>query len=419
MMRVFWIEIRRSPMRWALPLLLAMALGMLFGRNTLWIGVWPQASAAAQNPAWLIAPAVAAVAAWSAGRARRIGATDLMAAGSRPGWQREAAHLGATIVYGLIPLALAAAVAAAVSLPDAGPGFLWPSYLLLGATLVCLAAGLGHLIGAVVRSAVAAPAAALAVLLMLAGTRSSFHVLSGPPHLQFATPALVWRGALAAAVVAAAIVIAVLGIHRRHDLVARHTAYAGTAIVAVVVAIAMTAQSGPLRLERPPPSEPLCSSDTPVVCVWPEHRAHLSALAAAAQRLAAVPEQTGIAVPDRFHERGLEAPADADLRGFTLALHGEWPAVRGMVAATMQETFGNTLCMAATPHDADRRSAALGQLQEWLVTWSFNGPKPPDFFGGDPAAEHEANRVWDLPDAQQFRWAAMQVATIEETPCAG
>lgn len=50
MIRAFWIELRRSPLRWALPVLIAIELGMLFGRNTDWIGVWPQASAAAQVP---------------------------------------------------------------------------------------------------------------------------------------------------------------------------------------------------------------------------------------------------------------------------------------------------------------------------------------------------------------------------------
>lgn len=109
MTRALRVEIRRSPMRWVFPLLLALDLGMLFGRDTLWIGVWPQASVAAQNPAWFIAPVVAASAAWSAGRLSRARASEQLAVAPRPGWQREAVQLTATLVYGWTVLATGAA----------------------------------------------------------------------------------------------------------------------------------------------------------------------------------------------------------------------------------------------------------------------------------------------------------------------
>ncbi len=57
-----------------LPFLLAMELVFLLVRDTGWIGVWPMASATSQIAAAFVAPAMAAAAAWSAGRLRRSGA---------------------------------------------------------------------------------------------------------------------------------------------------------------------------------------------------------------------------------------------------------------------------------------------------------------------------------------------------------
>lgn len=53
-MRPFWLHLRNCPVRWAVPPLIALDLAVLFLRNRYWLGVWPQAGAAAQLAAYLV-----------------------------------------------------------------------------------------------------------------------------------------------------------------------------------------------------------------------------------------------------------------------------------------------------------------------------------------------------------------------------
>ncbi|HEY0698625.1 MAG TPA: hypothetical protein VGD43_12545, partial [Micromonospora sp.] len=65
-MSAFRLHLRNCPVRWALPVLVALDLAALFLRSRYWIGVWPETGAAAQVPAYLLAPLVAGAAAWAA-----------------------------------------------------------------------------------------------------------------------------------------------------------------------------------------------------------------------------------------------------------------------------------------------------------------------------------------------------------------
>lgn len=103
------------------------------------------------------------------------------------GQHSAGASIVASWTYGLVVLVAGAAIAAIASLDEAGDGFLWPSYLLLGLSMVTLCVGIGHLAGrllpVVLSSAVAA--AAVFVLGLFIGDaygNSFLYVLSGPVH---------------------------------------------------------------------------------------------------------------------------------------------------------------------------------------------------------------------------------------------
>jgi hypothetical protein len=146
-MGLYLVELRRSPLRWWLPVFVLVDVAAVFGRSQWWIGVWPQASAAAQIPSLFFAPVLAAGAAWSASRARRYRMTDQLAAAALPGWRVEVVQLAATLTYGLVAYLVGMVAAAAVSAPDAGPGFLWPGYVVLGACVIVASAAVGHVAG--------------------------------------------------------------------------------------------------------------------------------------------------------------------------------------------------------------------------------------------------------------------------------
>ncbi|HEY1619339.1 MAG TPA: hypothetical protein VGG25_17085 [Streptosporangiaceae bacterium] len=65
----FWTELRRSPLRWGLPVLAALYVIVLAGGGQSWGGDWPRASAAVLKPVVFLGPVLAAGAAW-AGPAR-------------------------------------------------------------------------------------------------------------------------------------------------------------------------------------------------------------------------------------------------------------------------------------------------------------------------------------------------------------
>ncbi len=416
MIRAFWIELRRSPLRWALPVLIAIELGMLFGRNTDWIGVWPQASAAAQVPVAEMAILLSAAAAWSAARVQRADGIEQWSAVARPLWQREAVHLAATVVYGLIPLLVGAIAAAVVSVGTAGPGFLWPSYLLLGATVVIIAAALGHLAGRLTQSwlvpLLIGAGVYLGLLWFASSDTFSFSVLSGAPQVEITTPALLTRLALAVALVVAAVGFQPPSRSSWTEHRYRATVLPSLLVLLTIVGV-MTA--GPLRQGREPPDEPLCSDRVPQVCIWPEHRRHLAELTAIAERLEAVAASRLFVIPESFHEEGLRTPEDGATFPVTLGL---WAAARGMAYGVLNASFGDeSLCAPATAAGEEQQQEALTEMLEWLVARAWGGMRPADYHGGFDYDEEELRRVLRLPDDEQFEWARERITTAYEATC--
>ncbi|GAA2996614.1 hypothetical protein Sfulv_39460 [Streptomyces fulvorobeus] len=122
-MNAYRIELRRSPLLTALPVMIAVDLVVLFGRARYWIGVWPEASVAAQVVTLFLGPVLAGVSAWQAGRSSRAGMPEAVLAAARPGWRIESARLAATLTLGFLAYAIGCVTAAAISFGEAGPGF--------------------------------------------------------------------------------------------------------------------------------------------------------------------------------------------------------------------------------------------------------------------------------------------------------
>ena len=189
MTKIFFIEMRRSPLRWWLPFLVLVDVSMLFSRSTEWIGVWPQTSAAAQLPVFYFAIILAAGAAWASGRAFRSETTENLAAAASPPWRREAIQLATTVVYGLMPFLVGTAVAAVTTaVGDSPRGFLWPGYLVLATVLIVCTCALGHLLGRTIQSKIAAPLIGPVVVFMIVGFGVlpflELAVLSGAPQFK-------------------------------------------------------------------------------------------------------------------------------------------------------------------------------------------------------------------------------------------
>ncbi|MFI8386230.1 ABC transporter permease [Streptomyces sp. NPDC085540] len=424
MMKIYWIEVRRSPLLWCLPLLIAVDMAAVFGRSQYWIGVWPQASAAAQIPALFFAPAFSAAAAWAVGRSLRRGIAEQRGAAARPAWHMEAAQFTATVTYGVVVYGLGAAAAAAVSVPDAGPGFLWPSYLLLGISVMIACSAVGHAVGRLARSTVAAPViCGLACFVAVGGAGSprnlGFYVLSGDPGIEINRVALAVRLALAAALVAAAVCVPAL-LRRGRTGWAPGTGYRAVglgALLAVVTAVGSLPVAGSIRADRAAPKEPLCSNGSPRVCLWPEDRKYLQQTSAMAERLGAIP-QDWIRTPDAFYELGVRPDGPETANDFSIVEGNLWFAAPNMAGSIIQLSLPPR-CEALSPENANKVGTAIAQIEMWLEFRAMGTSETPnvqsDMPPGDLAAAQGATR---LPEAGQADWVQQRLNVIHEAPCA-
>ncbi|MET7637150.1 ABC transporter permease [Streptomyces sp. NPDC005438] len=425
MLTTYRIELRRSPLLTAFPVLVALDLVVLFGRSRYWIGVWPEASAAAQVVTLFLGPALAGVSAWQAGRSSRAGMSESLLASARPTWRVEATRLCATLTLGFLAYLVGCATAAAVSYGEAGPGFLWPSYLLLGASSLIVFAAVGHLAGRCWPSAGFTPVTcALGCFVAMLTLPFDFVVLSGPPdrHLQPGPVLVRLLFALALATLAVTAPTRTPGGQRqtpRRRTPARLRAVAVGSALASVAAFLATATAGELRAERPSSAvTPRCErarEDAPRVCVWPEHRKYLPELARMAHRLDHV-EPSWMKSPGTFGEFGLHRTRRGD-PGFDIAEGHVRTAAIAMADSVLTRSIG--LC--TPPRARTRAWQALDNIQLWLEYRSTG--KDPDeadeglHTEGVSRAEREAAKAVRSSPSEQREWLATERAHVHPSWC--
>ncbi|MFC8716185.1 ABC transporter permease [Kitasatospora sp. NPDC057198] len=398
-------ELRRSPLRWVFPVLVAVVLLVLFGRSRSWIGVWSQASAAAQIPAFFLGSAMAGAASWAAAARRRSGVPTGFAA-ARPSWRIEAAQFAATLTYGLAAYGIGVLTAAAVTAPRGGPAFQWPGYVLLGALLITGCTALGHLVGRATRSLLAVPVVCTLGCLAFLGLYGfvpqgtepgiGLAVLSGYPSRTVAAWPLLAR---AAAVLALAGLAVATGRRVRTDghgpeWRGRRFGTAG-GVLALTGAVALWASAGPLLVQRPAPAHPLCTTGAPTICVWPESRQYLPALQAMAGRAAALPAGR-FQVPDRFLEEGLNGEPLDHGNGFYLREGETWEVATSIAFQTVDATI---------PQSCRGTGEAPWELIAWLTARLAGGGRPASVHGGPSGVDQEAiGRLVAQPEDVQLAW---------------
>ncbi|MBD0709073.1 MULTISPECIES: ABC transporter permease [unclassified Streptomyces] len=422
MLSTYRIEVRRSPLLTAFPLMIAVDLAVLFGRSRYWIGVWPEASVAAQIVTLFLGPLLAGVSAWQAGRASQAGMPEFLLAAARPGWRVEAARLAATLTLGFLAYGIGCLTAAAVSLGEAGPGFLWPSYLLLGASTLVVFASVGHLAGRWWPSPGFTPVVcAMGCFISMLSLPFKFNVLAGPPdvHLRLLPLAVRLAVALALAVLAVTAPPLTRKAERRaprRNLPARTRGIALLAAIGAVAALTAAPYAGELREERPASAvEPLCAradGKSPRVCVWPEHRKYLPELTGMAQRLGGTGEPW-VEVPDEFREFGLLRTSWGD-RGFDIT-EGH---VRTAAFAMADRVFTTSVGWCRPPRSEQRAWQAIDNLHMWLE-YRATGEDPAVadeglHLTGVATAQREAGQAARMRPEEQRRWVAGERARIRE-----
>ncbi|MGW1198534.1 DUF7224 domain-containing protein [Streptomyces sp. NPDC002536] len=418
------MELRRSPMRWWLLILVALDLATLFGRSTWWIGEWPQTSAQVQIPAFYFAPVLAAGAAWSSGRAARNNFQPQLAAAARPQWQVEMCQLLATLSYGLAAYLVGIIAAVSVSYSSAGPGFIWPDYVLLGIALLTLFAGAGHLVGRLSKSQFLGPTLmGLSGLIVIAWIGAPHNlglfVISGDPYKSISMPALIMRCLLAAAVAVTACLL-------RRPLYApgKHRSIGGFGVprvaslgVVVCACLASLTIAGPIQITRGPSREPLCTSGTPTVCLWPEDRKYLPDAQKMANRMRDLPKGF-FKVPSEFHERGLRKGAQPASE-FYIMEGSMWDPAATMAGSIVSASWpsGNGCTLPDGPRLTREFRNATSELNVWLTMRIFGGGVPSGIHGGPPVNLQTIARVTQQPGEEQSKWTSSRIDIIHHAFC--
>ncbi|MFF8659271.1 DUF7224 domain-containing protein [Streptomyces huasconensis] len=413
MLSAYRIELRRSPLLIAVPGLIAVDLLVLFGRFRSWIGVWPEASVAAQLVTLFLGPVLAGVSAWQAGRSSRAGMPEFLLGAARPGWWIEAARLSATLTLGFFAYAIGCLTAAAVSLSDAGPGFLWPSYLVLGASTLIIFASVGHLAGRWWPSPAFTPiVCALGCFISMLSLPFKFNVLAGSPDTYLRPLPVAVRLLCALALAVLAVTAPPLSrkkaerrIPRREMSRPARAVAIGSAVLSLA-AFAAVPVAGELKVERPASAvTPLCDradEDAPRVCVWPEHRKYLPELTRMAQNLGQITQaaDTRIKVPNAFYEFGLQR-TDLGDRGFDIA-EGH---VRTAAIAMADQVFTGSFGRCSPPQGERRAWRAMDNVHLWLEYQAM---------GQDPAVADKGLHVEGVGNAQREATKASRLSAAEQ-----
>jgi hypothetical protein len=160
--RVFRLEIRRSVVPWAIPLIAVLFFFDAFRTAAGFAPVWTvRSSVITSNMITDFGPFAAGLAAWVASREGRRHTGDLLATTVRPAWVRQAAALGGTLFWLLVTFLIGVAalyIDTARQATWGGPP-VWP--VVVGIVEVTTFAVIGFAVGALFPGRFAAPLAAI------------------------------------------------------------------------------------------------------------------------------------------------------------------------------------------------------------------------------------------------------------------
>lgn len=408
------LETRRTPLRWAVFPLFAVMLLLLLPRTT-WAWAWTTASSKPVMTTTFVGPMIAAGAAWAAAsRTDRRGFRAWLDAAARPAWRADLAQLGAAIIVGLTAYALGLALAIFLASRKVGAGFLWPSYVLLGVSVIVACAAVGHLLGALIQSRNTAPpvAAALTLVVLMLG-QDRYTVGMVLPNQIVSSAALASRMLLAVALVVAAAVLPGLtrGLVNGYRPGLAMASIAALAAAYVVLGSMITWRQDLLVAREP--VNPLCTEGIPQICIWPEQRRFLGELDAMTARIRAL-DVPGLGLPTVVYEEGLRPGGES--QGLFLAGGNPWMIASGLASEVLIASLESPQCIPEGKED--QLTQASLELIYWLTLRIAGSPQPDTVHGGPDVDRSMIEQVASAPLPEQRRWARQRLGILNSSDCA-
>ncbi len=374
-MRLAWrILLRRSPARWATPLLAAVLLVSWYVTSTRNVRMWVEVSFGLTYAMVLAGPLAAGVGAFVAGQERRAGLGELMRSAPRPLGQGRLLALGSSLTWSLVAFAV---VAVGVSAWVA-TGATWggPDLWALAQAAAALGAftALGFVVGSGAPSRLVVPlvVAAAYYLQFFVATRSTWPRALVPTS-QEAAP-LIWgydpgqsraQGVWYLAVIFWSGVVVSIGAVRRRIWQATGVTLAATVLVGSVLGVAEAYGGGDSRRSRPMPLA--CDQGVPQVCVHPAFQALLPDLGARLREVSA-PLAGVPGAPRQFVQAPTVGGGTDDVVPFPVARLDNRIDVNFLVVLAVTSLVGDQ-CSAGGVSGGRQVPAdqARGQLAAWLL----------------------------------------------------
>jgi hypothetical protein len=437
--RLLRIELRHNTLLLLLPVVALLWLSSPIARHLQPMALWPDRSADIQSALQALCPFTAGVAAWTAYRERRRGATDLLTTTPRNAGQRALTALAATTIWAVVGYLAGAAVMLVVTAYQATWGHPVPWPLLIGLLAVITAAAVGFAAGRLVPSRFTAPLTAIGVLGLLAlaaetGFHHSMYGRLGPlyPAVNL-TLSVFYPVRTGLAVVQAMMLGGVLATALALTLL--HTGNRRTGLTAVVVGALLAGTSVVLvgtahedaqravvvpaldhvDVQRPLPYTPVCGTSALPVCVHPAYAATLSVVDKSVNALVR-PLLGTPGAPVRASEAPMETILDVTMRGVPPELAIPPIFVQGetlgpdAVARTYQTVMALALVDRPGTHprhatDAQRAVALYLLHQAGVRADSFLLP-------ASPAVRAAADRLAAMSGADRHAWLTAHIAEV-------
>lgn len=422
-MKALLLHARNSTSRYALLPLSALGTLILFGRNTFWIGIWPETGSAVAVSAYFISLLGAAASAWDSARPDVNGLRDQAASAAVRPASLEFYRVVGSWSWLLAAYALVGAIAFVFTAMHSSSSGIWffAEYAAMGFSTVLMGAAWGWLVGRVLNPIVGSLVAAFSwfIFLSLVGQYADMAPVSGPPWIAVQDGAVIAR-VLAVIIFAASVctVAASSTSQRRYR--------AGIALSLMTLLLVTVAMLGTTVLApRSPVAQPLCVRGAMDYCLWPEHEKYVPLIKSVDSAVADLPGE--VAIPERVVDYSLsgstrwEGEVQIELRGdfpseFDISEGSRWALARGIAAAITKSTLSG--CASVAGSDDEHR---WEQLSAWLEA-RLAGSRSPDYTTDAPPELQEAwaegRRVaWELSESQQGAWATDLIRAYKEQHC--
>ena len=414
-MRYTLTSLRTSVLGWLLLPVVAAWLVFVFAWQEWWVGSWPAATAYVTIAATYLGPLLAAGIGYEASRHRLTGAEEYTRLSSGSVMWKYSNHFLFHLLTGYIPMVGVTIVVWGVNVSLAPVGFFRVDHLIYAVCVLTIALGCGYLLGVVISSPLIAALAAAVVGLVVFTVADL--PLSGAPFETLSTLHVTIAAVAAIISIGTFVVLSwlVSGYHDRpYRRMAKVSSFGVALSAGAMVAITLMSPTG-LVVLKPPQMDPVCTTDQPRVCVWPENEVYLPEVQEMVNRVTTALD--GVTeVQEEFAQYGVDRYDIVNSFQLLAPGEGRWFLAGDLASVVVNSAVQPYFCETATPGQQEERTRQIQELLYWLQAHAYGGHQPDEIGGGKlPAPEAEA--ILEEPIEDQRAWAKAILTDMSQAPC--